>query len=234
MRVRVIDFETGGTQPDSGVCEVGYCDLVRTGDGQFQVGDPISFFTDPGKPIPPEAAAVHHITDDMVFGARSFDDARAELLAGDDIVMFGAHNARFEQSFFDGGATPWACSLKAAYRLWPEAPAHKLQVLRYWLKLDEEEGFKPEHVTAPHRAGADAYLGALILRRQFLAVGGKQVAQWTRDPALLPRVSFGMHKGKQWRDLPDSYIQWLVTKATELDEDVLDTARHYAYERGII
>jgi exodeoxyribonuclease X len=234
MRIRVIDLETTGTQPDAGVCEVGYCDLTRTAEGVFQVGDPNSFFTDPGKPIPPEAAAVHHITDEMVFGARAFGDACAELLTGDDIVMFGAHNVRFEQTYFDGGDKPWACSLKAAYRLWPDAPSHKLQVLRYWLKLDEELDFNPAHVLAPHRAGADAYLGALILRRQFLAVGGKQVAQWTRDPALQPRITFGKHANMKWADVPDGYIEWLINKATDLDDDILDTARHHAFERGII
>ena len=234
MRVRFIDFETTGLTPDAAVCEAGYCDIIRGDDGAFTISDPVSFLVNPGRAISPEAAATHHITDKMVLGARPFADARAELLAGDNIVMFGAHNFRFEQNFFDGGETPWACSYKAALRLWPEAPAHKLQVLRYVFGLDNEEDFKPEHVTAPHRAGADAYLGALILRRQFMAVGGKQVVQWTRDPAILPRVTFGKHKGAQWRDLPDSYIEWLVTKATELDQDILDTARHHAFDRGII
>lgn len=234
MRVRVVDFETTGTQPDAGVCEVGYCDLLRNEDGTFQVGDPVSFLTDPGKPIPPEAAAVHHITDAMVFGARPFADARAELLVGGDIVMFGAHNCRFEQTFFDGGDKPWACSLKSSYRLWPDAPKHRLQVLRYWLGVDDEKDFNAALVTAPHRAGADAYLGAFLLRRQFLAVGGKQVAQWTRDPALQPKITFGKHEGLKWSDVPDSYIKWLVNDAKELDDDVLDTARHHAFERGII
>jgi DNA polymerase-3 subunit epsilon len=70
---------------------------------------------DPGRPIPPEATAVHGITDAMVAGKR-VDDARVqELVEGADIVI--AHNAEFDRPFLERRlplfeTLPWACSYR--------------------------------------------------------------------------------------------------------------------------
>ena len=46
-----------------------------------------------------------------------------------------------------------------ALRVWPEAPRHSNQVLRYW------RGMRLDHARAmpPHRAGPDAWVTAHIL-----------------------------------------------------------------------
>ena len=70
---------------------------------------------DPGRPIPPESTAVHHITDAMVRGQRLDDAAIERLLHGVGVVI--AHNAGFDRPFVERrlpsfAALPWACSLR--------------------------------------------------------------------------------------------------------------------------
>ncbi len=70
---------------------------------------------DPGRPIPAETTAVHHITDDMVSGKR-IDDAIVEDLLKDVSVVI-AHNAAFDRPFVENRwpifeSKHWACSIK--------------------------------------------------------------------------------------------------------------------------
>jgi DNA polymerase-3 subunit epsilon len=70
---------------------------------------------DPGRPIPPESTAIHHITDEMVAGKRLDEAAIERLLDGVGVVI--AHNAGFDRPFVEQrlpsfAALPWACSLR--------------------------------------------------------------------------------------------------------------------------
>ena len=70
---------------------------------------------DPGRPIPPESTAIHHITDEMVAGKRLDEVAIERLLDGVGVVI--AHNAGFDRPFVERrlpsfAALPWACSLR--------------------------------------------------------------------------------------------------------------------------
>jgi len=70
---------------------------------------------DPGRPIPPETIAVHHITDDMVSGKRIDDGLVNGLLK--DVAVVIAHNAAFDRPFVEQRwpifeTKQWACSIK--------------------------------------------------------------------------------------------------------------------------
>jgi len=112
----VVDTETTGTNRDADrIIELG---LIRFEFGEksgviSRVTDVYSGLEDPGRPIPPEATAIHGITDAMVAGQR-IDDARVvKLLAGAKLVV--AHNAAFDRPFLEArlpafDALPWGCS----------------------------------------------------------------------------------------------------------------------------
>lgn len=150
MKIRVFDVETTGMPPDARLCEVGWCDLFGweadedVGHAQWRIGEPIGMLLDPGIPMPPEARAIHHISDQDLVGAPSPDVGLLALGKGDPDV-FVAHNAQFEQNFYTGGGKDWICTLKVARRLWPECPSHSNQCLRYWLGfgLDDELAMPP-------------------------------------------------------------------------------------------
>ena len=82
------DLETTGVAPDRDrIVDLAF--LRRAPDGQEEV---FSALVDPGMPIPPEATAVHHITDEMVRGQPGFAALAPKLLdfIGDaDLAGFG-------------------------------------------------------------------------------------------------------------------------------------------------
>lgn len=220
MIIRCIDFETTGipTEADPhAIVEIGWCDLIDA-----EIGQPEAVLCNPGRPIPHEAMAVHHITDDMVADAAG----NVGLLGEPD--YFAAHNADYERQFFDPGV-PYICTYKVALRLWPDAPSHSLQFLRYHLGLDADA----EVASPPHRAGPDAYLCAVLMNR-IMEVNRhrlEDMVRWSAGPALLPRINFGKHKGAKWDEVPIDYLDWIVNKS-DLDRDVKANAKHHLKARA--
>src|SRR5271154_6281160 len=124
--VKVIDFESTGLPPDAAVCEIGWCDVLVDDDGYIEdIGLPHRMLVNPGRKMPIEAMAIHHILDSDLVGAPPIADGFAHLMFGADI--FCAHNAAFERAFFAGGNIPWICTYKCGLRAWPEAPIHTNQ-----------------------------------------------------------------------------------------------------------
>ena len=78
----------------------------------------------------------------------------------------------------------------------------------------------------PHRALPDAYVTAFILRELLELVTVEELIAWTDEPALLPRVTFGQHRGRAWDEVPLDYLAWIVDRS-ELGEDIKYTARHH-------
>lgn len=225
MLIRVIDFETTGMPPEAAVCEVGWCDLrIYAGSVRSEIGEPIGMFVNPNRPMPPEARAIHHISDNDVFGAPEIAIGFMALTKGPPDV-FAAHNAKFEREFFSGGeSASWICTLKVGRRLWPECPSHSNQCLRYFLGIELDD----QLAMPPHRAAPDAYVTAFILQRA-LATGATvaQMIEWSNQPSLLPgAINFGKHKGVTWAECDRSYLSWIV-KQPDMDEDKRFTAQYW-------
>lgn len=233
MLIRVVDFESTGLPDDPGgasICEAGWCDVRVLDGGGVEVGKPQALFVAPAHPIRPEIRAVHHIKDVELIGAASSEVVLRRLCDIPDFLC--AHNAKFEQAFFKDHQTsiPWICSYKVALRLWPDAPSHSNQVLRYWLNLN-----LPDEAAAmpPHRAGPDAYVTAHLLAR-IIEHGGASIedmVRWSSGPPLLTKVTFGKHKGSLWKDLPRDYLEWIFFKS-DMDADTKANARFRMKEKG--
>ena len=144
MIIRVVDLETTGFEPpEHTVCEVGWADLVEANDhaNDWQIGTIGNILCNPGRAIPPEVSAIHHIIDEDCAGLRSWRQVLQEVCCGTGIFSidaFCAHNAKFERQWIDGvaGKLPWICTYKCALRLWPDAQSHSNQALRYWIRLE--------------------------------------------------------------------------------------------------
>ncbi|GAA0765882.1 hypothetical protein GCM10009434_02810 [Brevundimonas olei] len=226
--LRVVDMETTGmSPPEAEVIEVGYCDLIGQGDDptSWAVGKPVSWLCGV-ESVPPETRAVHHIRADEVAGLPAFADTRSRLFEGDPALSaIVAHNLDFEDRFLgEHGALP-ICTLKAALRVWPDAPSHSNSVLRYWL---EDQGLLSlDHDTAmpPHRAGPDAYVTAHILKA-LLAAGatGREMIAWTQEPRLLPTCPIGKFRGQKWADVEAGFLNWMLAQAS-MEEDLKWNAR---------
>lgn len=220
MIIRCIDFETTGipsADDRQAIVEIGWCDLDES-----EVGIPDAVLCNPGRPIPHEAMAVHHITDADVAGATGTVAVLGEP------SFFAAHYADFEKHFFPT-SIPFIDTYKVALRLWPEAPSHSLQFLRYHLDLP----VNPPMAMPPHRAGPDAYVCALLMQRIMETNRDKfdDFVRWSDGRALLPRVPFGKHKGAKWEEVPVDYLDWVVNKAADMDPDMKANARHHLKAR---
>ena len=229
-RLRVIDYETTGVPEDAGaeVIELAYVDVDPDA---LTVTDRWQSFAKPVGPIPPLVKAVHHILEEDVAGAPAIRELWPLLFRGcapQDILV--AHNAAFEQHFHKGDGRAWIDTYKCALVVWPDAPAHGNQVLRYWLNLDHATGFDRVAAMPPHRALPDAYVTAHILIQLLHAITIDKMLRISAEPALLRRIGFGKHKGMLFSDAPVDYLRWIVDKA-EFDVDVTFTARYWL-DRG--
>ncbi len=220
-RVWVIDSETTGMNPqvDKAVEIAG---ILMDGP---EVVKTYQTLVNPGMPIPPEASAVHHITDAMVVGAPSIDAALQPLLE-EDVEYAVAHNAGFDCKFVDLGDLPWLCTWKLANIVWREAPSFGNQVLRYWLGLKD-----PSSNTHAHRALYDvevtSQIFAEILKKSTHEDPYPGMLSVSQNPVLLRKVKFGEHINKQWSEVPVSYLKWMVNKSSGWDEDTLHTAKYW-------
>ena len=227
--LRVIDLETTGNSfTDGGVVEIGWQDVVAE-DGRWRLsGLPQGRLIHPGKPISAATSAIHHIIDEDVAGAPSWHDAAPPVLRGEPgpaPLALVAHRAAFEQRWCLpalSNRARWICTYKCALRLWPDAPGHSNQGLRYWRR---PEGLDRELGLPAHRAAPDAYVTAHHLRDMLAMSSVEQMLAWSSEPALLVRVPYGPSRGRRWGDLDDDALLRIVDGEIGGNVDMLFTAR---------
>jgi DNA polymerase III subunit epsilon len=170
-------------------------------------------FINPGFPIPPEATAIHHISDEMVADAPSFKGIAEEFVAfcPEGTVLIAHNNDAFDKLFLEqefkraGVVFPAFCfvdSLKWSRKYRSDLPNHKLQTLR------EVYGFASNQA---HRALDDV----IVLHQVFAAMiddlSMEQVIELLARPQVLSKMPFGKHQGKMLADVPKDYVAWLAT-----------------------
>ena len=227
--LRVIDLETTGQSfANGGVVEIGWQDLQPDTAGIWQLTGSGAMLVDPQLPISPETSAIHHIVDEDVAGAPLWQEAAQRVLCATPPQRFlalAAHRAAFEQRWCTPaftGRTRWICTYKCALRVWPEAPTHSNQGLRYWRRPEELD--RATSLPA-HRAGPDAYVTAHHLRDMLAVAGLAQLLAWSAEPALLPRVPFGVHRGRRWEDLDEAALERILSGEAGGNVDMLFSAR---------
>lgn len=241
--IRVTDTETTGLDPARDrIVEIATVDLHVCDPGEeYQApkrGRMWSSLVNPGIPIPPEASAIHDITDEMVADAPTMGHligtgviAAVEGRPGPPDYAC-AHNSRFDSMFVDpevGLPMPWLDTYRIALWVWPGAPNHKNATLRYWLKLKIAIENQPDGRS--HRALWDAYITAAILRRAILeGATMEDMLRVSTQPALLPKFTFGKHAMKPIAEIDSGYLDWIL-KQGDMDEDVKNTAFHELQRR---
>lgn len=221
MNIQVLDTETTGLD-----CSVDR--LVELASIPLDSDDYFSSLCNPGRSIPPEVMAIHHITEEDARPFPSPEEVTARWLdkLGYPEVLV-AHNAKFDRGFMERlieSGTSWLCTYKCAVMIWPDAPKHSNQVLRYWL------GLKPDakllEGLAPHRALYDIVVTREIVRTMLKLRPLAQLLEWSSGPILLSKVSFGKHAGKAWSEVDRGYLRWCLQQK-DMNEDVLHTADYW-------
>lgn len=225
MVVRVIDTETTGTEPTDKIVEIASVDVLLNGT----IGNEQHSLVNPQVPIPHTASAIHHICDQDVADKPDIVSAIGPYQGAD---LYVAHNADFDRKFLDPilGSASWICTYKCALRLWPDAPSHSNQALRYQFGHVSPFGRDRAEINA-HRALSDAIVTAAV----FLSVSAESIAQgvpfealkkWSAEPPLMTRFSFGKHRGQRFDAVPPDYLRWIIEKS-DMDAGVKFSAAYW-------
>lgn len=215
-RAYCLDFETTDVEPTKAkVCEAALWNPY---------GISLDYLVNPGVPIPPETSAVHHITDDDVKDAPSWESVKRLLttalqpIQGEPLRILVAHNAKYEQGVLGEFCDVlWVCTYKCALRVWPEAPSHKNEVLRYYLGLTDTRGRNSSQRS--HSALHDAQVTYAIFQELLKHATIDDMIAWTEEPALFPKFSFGKFRGQPWSAADAGYLNWII-KQSDMDPDV--------------
>lgn len=241
--VVVLDTETTGTDAavDS-LLEVAWVPVTwgeALGWELAGAGAPGDAFVEYEGVIPPEARAVHHIHPLQVApGApncfpRDVVEGQLQQAEVPGEMMYAAHNAAFDKGFLPGLTLPWICTYRCAMHIYPDAPSHKNQVLRYYLDLQPNEELMSG--LAPHRALYDTAVTAELLRVMLQDNTPERLLELTNTPILLDTVRFGKHRGEKWADLPADYLRWMIRSGNWAnDVDVTHTIGHYLYGPSLV
>jgi DNA polymerase III subunit epsilon len=113
-----LDVETTGMDPSAdAIIQLSMVPFTYDAESGaiFHVGQPLTSFDDPGRPIPPEIVELTGITDADVAGQRIDQAAVRRFLEPVSLVI--AHNAEFDRPFTerrlaDLRTVAWACSIR--------------------------------------------------------------------------------------------------------------------------
>lgn len=236
-KIIFFDTETTGNTEKDYLCQIAY----KAGDESF-----VGFYKPPIK-IPPEASAVHHITNKMVENELSFkesdDKEKIKSLFEDENAVVVAHNAQFDLMVIkkeEIEPKKFICTLRLARHLDPEGKIERynLQYLRYLLELDVE-------ATAHDALGDVLVLEKLYerLKKKLIELEKldkdneekvlERMIEISSHPSLFKYINFGKHNGKELEEIAridPEYLEWLLKQKLEndqIDEDWIYTLKHY-------
>jgi DNA polymerase III epsilon subunit-like protein len=228
------DTETTGNTASDFLCQIAY----KCGDEVF------SGLYKPEKRIPPEASAVHHITNKMVENKLSFaksDDSNKikKLFEHEDSIVV-AHNAPFDLMMIaKEGIMPnkFICTLRVARELDKDGKIdrYNLQYLRYLLEIEVD--------AIAHDAMGDVYVLEQLFKRllaKIMEVDGAseeeaihKMVDISSHPSLLRTFHFGKYNGRKVSEVAQTdrdYLRWLLEQKLEseqVDEDWIYTLKYY-------
>lgn len=214
----VVDLETTDREPENAHVVEWAAVVVEPewfGKGGFRL---LGSFVKPPIAIPPETSAVHHIIDADVADAPAWDEASVPLV--NELAKVGviavAHNANFERAILDKVVkVRWLCTYKAACRVWPDAPGHSNECLRYYLGL----GTGRNVPQAPHSAMHDAMVTQQLLEELLrLGTSVEDMLKWTEEPALLPTCPLGDWRGRKWAEVEEGFLLWILRKIHDRED----------------
>ncbi len=229
MEIIFFDTETTGNEPKDFLCQIAW---KKAGEAEMKAG----LFKPPFL-VPPEASAIHHISNKMLADKPAFKESPQwsevkELFEQGDVIVV-AHNAKFDLGMLkkeDIVPKKHICTLRVARAMDPESKlsGYRLQYLRYALDLDVDEA------AAAHSADGDV----LVLEKLFERLLAKMEEKFgTREkaiaeminisslPSLIKTFAFGKHIGKTVaavaKESPD-YLEWLLKQKLENPADEED------------
>lgn len=216
-KILVLDTETASLT--QGVCEVAFY-LI---DSNFNILSKHRSLIDPECDISPIASGVHGLVYDDVKDAPTLDEYFQGAFKDKSVLMIG-HNIKFDIRFVGEQfkkITP-VCTLKLARLFFKDAPDHKLQTLMFYLGLT-----KGNNHSALDDVNTSYEMLLKISKDNNLTLD--DLIRLSNTPVMVDKIGFGKHKGTKVKDLPSSYIKWLMEQ-DNLDENLKWTIEQLFYK----
>lgn len=214
---------TGADASQDHMVEVAFLLAEYNGITPLECTGEFSSLVKPPVLVPPEASAVHHITNAMLEGAPSTADLQETVRGLAERASFiCAHNLPFDMAILQRGFPGVFQSfteerridtLRLSRHCFGDIPSHGLQALRYRLGLD---GAIPSGEA--HRALFDtrlvkALLDSVLERNLTGVTGLSELVRFIARPLEIKVFNFGKHKGCLVEDIAATdadYIRWLL------------------------
>lgn len=234
MKILFLDTETTDLDKDTRMIQLAY-------KNRF-IGDTVNEYFKAPKEISIGAMSIHHVTNEMVVDKPAFEGSQfkkdLELLLESYILV--AHNALFDIGVLqnEGVKTNQYIDTLRVARHMIESPEHKLQYLRYLLKLNVKG--------LAHDAWGDIlvlealfeYLFPLVKENFLLLTDGEvldKMKELTTTPVPLKNFTFGKYNGKSFEEvvkIDRGYLEWLYNSESgkpeeEKNEDMIFTLKFY-------
>ncbi len=195
-----------------------------------------------------EAMEVHNITPDMIEGKpkaveTSFYKRINELNSPENFLI--AHNIKFDLGMIqkEGFENQLQIidTLRCAKHLFSELPYHRLQYLRYALKLyetEKQEAQKLNITIKAHDAMGDVLVMKLFLSKLVAKCREiypdynpmEKLVALTATPVLIKTFRFGKYKGQEIAKVASEdagYLGWMRKNMQDMDEDLKYTIDKY-------
>lgn len=217
MKAIILDTETTGLKEAVPV-EVAYIDISKLFEVPYIHRNPYSPFDkvfeyrkifNPQKPIEFGAMATHHITNDDVANCEPY----TSFVLPESVEYLIGHNIDFDwqviQTCGKQHEPKRICTLALSRYFYPDIDSHKLTAMLYALDPD----FARANAKSAHSALDDVWMTYHLLKIMLpktKATNFEELYQFS-EMARLPKVmTFGEHEGKEIKDIPYSYAQWLL------------------------
>lgn len=226
----VVDVETTGLEVKDRICALA---LV--------MGDEVHYeLIHPGKKIPPEASAIHHITNEMVQETSAFANSKScehirSLNSSEHTLI--SHNAPFDLAMLQKEGITWQGAvidtLKCSKALMDDLDGYGLQFLRYELRLyrQEKDFFEPYGVTpTAHHALSDALHTRMVYEYLLDLASHEKLVELSQARLLLSRLPFGKYAKKRIETVAmkdSAYLKWMLDSLMDMDEDLRYSIEHY-------
>lgn len=204
-----IEIAFGGCDIQNGTL---YFDKSNVFDQYYSIGD---------TKMSIGAMAVHHIVESDLVG---MPDYKKFKLPSEVEYIIG-HNIQYDITAItkcevDTSSLKPICTLSMARHLWPDLETHKLEALIYFV-FDGSAAAR-DLLKNAHCASVDIELTAILLERIIQEAdiqNIEQLYQFSQQSKIWRKIYFGKHRGEDIKDLPVSYVQWLL-RQPDLNPDL--------------
>lgn len=225
-----LDIETTGLEEDAKICSVGLIGVEPDGEVHAMYE-----LVNEGKKIPPQASAIHHITNEMVRSKPKLTESEIYAFLQKhnlETTTIVSHNAPFDLQklmacgyAFKGEVLD---TLRLVRALIPECEFFSLQFLRYELKLYKQEPMAclacgMQGGVTPHNALGDALVTKLLYEYLLESTCHEKMGAILGENILLQKLPFGKYQGRAIEEIAEcdrGYLEWILSNILDLDEDL--------------